>query len=137
MEFMSDPFAIQSEFQILFIREPFDSGVPTDICPTVSAFMTSRDNLDQKISRYEKLLAFEDWLMAELTNECQIYDIFLRNIQNPEVVSLQDSFDTTRTEKVLRPLDPAITTYQDVVDLYQSLTSTGMREAFVSEYVVG
>ena len=99
--------------------------------------MTSRDNLDEKINRYEKLLAFDDWLMSELTNECQIYDIFLLNIQNPEVESLQDSFDTTRTEKVLRPLDPAITTYQDVVDLYQSLTSTGMREAFVSEYVVG
>ena len=99
--------------------------------------MTSRDNLDQKISRYEELLAFNDWLMAELFNECQVYDIFLLNIQNPEVVSLQDSFDTTRTEKVLQPLDPTIATYDDVVDLYQSLTSTGMREAFVSEYLVG
>ena len=137
MEFMDDPFADQSIAQTTYVRTPSDRSVQTDICPGDSTFVSSRDTLDQGIERYEKLLAFSDWLMSELNDECQIYDAYLRSVQNPEVLSLQNSFDKTRTEKVLQPLDPNIEIYQDVADLYQSLTTTGMRDPFVSQYSVG
>ena len=46
--------------------------------------------------------------------ECEQYDIFLDTVQTPEVISLQNSFDTTRTEKVLIPLNDEISTYDDL-----------------------
>ena len=47
----------------------------------------------------------------ELSKECEVYDTYLREVQTPQVISLQDSFDTTRTEKVLEPLHPDIDSY--------------------------
>ena len=47
----------------------------------------------------------------ELTKECEVYDTFLREVQTSEMIFLQNSFDTTRTEKVLEPLHPDINSY--------------------------
>ena len=47
-------------------------------------------------------------------DECEQYDTFLDTVQTPEVISLQNSFDTTRTEKVLVPLNAEISSFEDL-----------------------
>ena len=133
----SVPIFEQSLTQNEFEREPMDRNVLTDQCPTNNDLSSAAEDLDEKIEDYENQLAIDAWIAAQLTQNCQSYDEFLKDVQTPQLRLLTGALPEDRILGVLEPL----TEFNDktaISQRYLQLTSNGEREEFISEqYQVG